>query len=227
MFLESALVEGKRYEAQVAQDLSSVVFGRVFPSLVKALAEDSGEELAEVRQAALIFLYRLLFVLYAEDRGLLPVNDTRYDDYGMRKRVRDDVADRMAGGDRFSKVAPDYYNRLKTLCRLIDKGDASIGLPPYNGGLFAPDAAPLLGKVELSDEVVAPIVYDPRATQRRKGSAGSSTTGTCRCSSLGRSTKGCWSRSRCGTTAGRSSFVRTHTRGRTAAASSRPRSWWT
>ena len=58
-----------------------------------------------MRQAALIFLYRLLFVLYAEDRGLLPVNDLRYDDYGLRKPVRDDVADRMASGDVFSTVA--------------------------------------------------------------------------------------------------------------------------
>ena len=164
-FLESALAEGKRYEAQVAQDLSSVVFERVFPSLVKALAEKSGEDLPVVRQAALIFLYRLLFVLYAEDRGLLPVNDTRYDDYGMRKPVRDHVAVRMAGGDVLSDSAARYYNDLMTLCRLIDMGDASIGLPPYNGGLFAPDAAPLLGKVELSDKVVAPIVYDLSHTE--------------------------------------------------------------
>ena len=166
-FLEAALAEGKRYEAQVAQDLSSVVFTRVFPSLVNALAEKSGEDLPVVRQAALIFLYRLLFVLYAEDRGLLPVNDTRYDDYGMRKPVRDHVAVRMAGGDVLSDSAARYYNDLMTLCRLIDMGDASIGLPPYNGGLFAPDAAPLLGKVELSDKVVAPIVYDLSHTETK------------------------------------------------------------
>ena len=166
-FLESALEEGKRYEARVAQDLSSVVFERVFPSLVKALAEESGEELPEVRQAALIFLYRLLFVLYAEDRGLLPVNDSRYDDYGMRKPVRDHVARRMASGDKFSDQAPEFYDRLKRLFRRIDEGDASIGLPPYNGGLFAPDAAPLLGRVELSDEVVAPIVYDLSHTETK------------------------------------------------------------
>ena len=91
-FLESALAEGKRYEARVAQDLSSVVFARVFPNLVEALAKASGEELPEARQAALIFLYRLLFVLFAEDRGLLPVNDSRYDDYGLRKRVREDIS---------------------------------------------------------------------------------------------------------------------------------------
>ena len=136
-FLEAALAEGRRYEEQVARDLSNVVFDTVFPGLVSALARTlpphpdplpPGERekaarpsypdprieacpgpdpgfgagslppptysLPEIRDAALIFLYRLLFVLYAEDRGLLPVNDPRYDDYGLRRRVRDDVARR-------------------------------------------------------------------------------------------------------------------------------------
>ena len=111
-----------------------------------------------VREAALIFLYRLLFVLYAEDRGLLPVNDSRYDDYGLRKRVRDDIARRMADKDTFSSYATSYYDHLMSLFRLIDKGDPSIGLPPYNGGLFA--AATLLEEARLSDETIAPIIYD-------------------------------------------------------------------
>ena len=98
-------------------------------------------------------------MLYAEDRGLLPVNDPRYDDYGLRKRVRDDVARRTQDGDTFSTHAASYYNHLTTLFTLIDKGDASIGLPPYNGGLFAPEAAPLLETVRLPDAAVAPIVY--------------------------------------------------------------------
>ena len=158
-FLESAIAEGRRYEEQIAQDLSGVVFERVFPDLVQALADASGESLPQVRQAALVFLYRLLFVLYAEDRGLLPVNDIRYDDYGLRKRVRDDIAGRMADQDTYSSVASNYYDRLMTLFKLIDKGDPSIGLPPYNGGLFASDAAPLLETVRLPDSKVAPIIY--------------------------------------------------------------------
>ena len=133
-FLETALAEGRRYEERVAQDLSGVVFERVFPNLVQALAAASSGPLSEVRQAALIFLYRLLFVLYAEDRGLLPVNDSRYDDYGLRKRVRDDIACRVADGDTFSTVATNYYDRVMDLFKLVDKGDPSIGLPPYNGG---------------------------------------------------------------------------------------------
>ena len=159
-FLDTALAEGRRYEEQVAQDLSSVVFEKVFPKLVEALADASGESLPDVRHAALIFLYRLLFVLYAEDRGLLPVNDSRYDDYGLRKRVRDDIAERAKNQDTFSKVATHYYDHLATLCRLIDRGDESIGLPPYNGGLFAEDAAPLLERVRLPDAAIAPIVHD-------------------------------------------------------------------
>ena len=158
-FLEAALAEGRRYEERVARDLSEVVFDEVFPALVNGFADESPGNLEVVRSVSLIFLYRLLFVLYAEDRGLLPVNDARYDDYGLRQRVRDDIADRMVRGDTFSGTAANYYNRLVELFQIIDKGDSSIGLPPYNGGLFSQDAAPMLGNVRLPDAVVAPIIY--------------------------------------------------------------------
>ena len=115
----------------------------------------------------MIFLYRLLFLLYAEDRGLLPVNDARYDDYGLRRRVRDDVARRMAAGDTFSAAASHYYHHLTELFRQLDQGDESIGLPPYNGGLFAPGAAPLLQRIRLPDRVVADLIYDLSHTAAR------------------------------------------------------------
>ena len=164
-FLEAALAQGRRYEEKVAQDLSSVVFERVFPKLVQALADATGEDLPGVRHAALIFLYRLLFVLYAEDRGLLPVNDRRYEDYGLRKPVRDHVAHRMQSGAVFSTSASSYYGHLMTLFRQIDEGDESIGLPPYNGGLFASEAAPLLKMAYLTDKTVGDIIYDLSHTE--------------------------------------------------------------
>ena len=164
-FQEAALAQGRRYEEKVAQDLSSVVFERVFPKLVQALADGTGEDLSRVRHAALILLYRLLFVLYAEDRGLLPVNDPRYEDYGLRKPVRDHVAHRMQGGGVFSASASSYYDHLLTLFRQIDEGDESIGLPPYNGGLFASEAAPLLKTARLTDKIVGDIIYDLSHTE--------------------------------------------------------------
>ena len=164
-FLEAALAQGRRYEEKVAQDLSSVVFERVFPKLVQALADGTGEDLSRVRHAALILLYRLLFVLYAEDRGLLPVNDPRYENYGLRKPVRDHVAHRMQGGGVFSASASSYYDHLMTLFRQIDEGDESIGLPPYNGGLFTSEAAPLLKTARLTDKIVGDIIYDLSHTE--------------------------------------------------------------
>ena len=164
-FLETALDQGRRYEQRVAQSLAGVVFQRVFPRLLQALADATDQPMPAIREAALIFLYRLLFVLYAEDRGLLPVNDAAYDDYGLRKRVRDDVAQRKDRNDTFSTAASSYYDHLTTLFRLIDVGDRSIGLPPYNGGLFAQDAAPLLNQVRLPDDVIADVVHDLSHTQ--------------------------------------------------------------
>ena len=172
-FLEEAIAEGRRYEQQVAQDLSGVVFQSVFPGLVNAIAAECDAELGEVRDAALVFLYRLLFLLYAEDRGLLPVNDPRYDDYGLRRPVRDEVAARKERGDTFSSVATNYYNHLSTLFRLIDRGDPSIGLPPYNGGLFASGSAPVLETVRLPDTVVAEVIHDLSHTSvTRRGETG-------------------------------------------------------
>ena len=159
-FLQAALDEGKRYEERVAEDLSGTVFENVFPRLVSALADESNGDLGAAREAALIFLYRLLFILYAEDRGLLPVNDPRYDDYGLRKPVREDIDRRMQDGSAFSSTVSGYYNRIKSLCSQIDKGDPDIGLPPYNGGLFASVAAPMLDEVQLDDAMLAPLIYD-------------------------------------------------------------------
>ena len=168
-FLEDAIAEGRRYEEQVASDLSGTVFEKVYPALIRALADKSGAVLEDVRQAALIFLYRLLFLLYAEDRDLLPVNDSRYDDYGLRKSVRDDIDKRTAAGDTFSGFASRYYDHISTLCRQVDQGDPTIGLPPYNGGLFARQAAPILERVRLSDAVLAPIIHNLSRTEGELG----------------------------------------------------------
>ena len=111
-FLENSLDESKRYEERVAQDLSSVVFESVFPSLIQALTNASDADLSTARESALIFLYRMLFVLYAEDRGLLPVNDVRYGEYGLRRPVREDIANRMEQGIPFSTNATNYYDHL-------------------------------------------------------------------------------------------------------------------
>ncbi len=158
-FHQRALDEGRFYEERVAGNLSDLVFGHVFPQLARAIAAAEPEApLQEVREAALIVLYRLLFILYAEDRDLLPISDDRYADYGLREKVRGDIGRRKDRNDTFSATAARYWSVLDDLCRAIDKGDASIGLPPYNGGLFDRARTPLLAQVRLSDAVMAEVI---------------------------------------------------------------------
>ena len=158
-FHRRALEEGRYYEQRVATDLSNLVFEHVFPELARGIAAAAPDApLADVRDATLTLLYRLLFVLYAEDRGLLPVNDERYDDYGLRVRVREDVRRRKDVDDAFSETATRYWSAVDDLSTAIDRGDASIGLPPYNGGLFDREQTPLLGRVRLGDRVMADVI---------------------------------------------------------------------
>ena len=153
------LDEGRVYEERVATDLSELVFKQLFPKLARAIAEAAPDApLPEVRDAALILLYRLLFILYAEDRSLLPVRDARYDDYGLREKVRDDIRLRKDRDDAFSTTAARYWSVIDDLCRAIDQGDASIGLPPYNGGLFDRERTPLLARIRLGDQVMADVI---------------------------------------------------------------------
>ena len=158
-FHQRALDEGRFYEERVAGNLSNLVFGFVFPTLAQAIAAAAPEApLPEVRDAALILLYRLLFILYAEDRNLLPVSDKRYEEYGLRLRVREDVGRRKDRSDAFSETAARYWSVLDDLCRAINEGDRSIGLPPYNGGLFDPKKTPLLAEMRLGDAVMANVI---------------------------------------------------------------------
>ncbi len=158
-FHQRALAEGKFYEERVAANLSNVVFERIFPALAQAIAAaapDAG--LPQVREATLILLYRLLFILYAEDRDLLPVREARYEEYGLRENVRADIGRRKDRNDTFSDTAARYWSVIEDLCRAIDIGDKSIGLPPYNGGLFDAKKTPLLTEIRLGDAVMAAAI---------------------------------------------------------------------
>lgn len=171
-FHDNARRDAEFYEERVAKSLSDKVFDELYPELGKAVAKaaPAGTGLEDIRHATLILLYRLLFVLYAEDRGLLPVKDKRFDDYALRK-ARLDVGARKDDGDTFSSVAKTIWNRFADLAEMVDKGDPSVGLPPYNGGLFSGDNTPLLKTIALGDDVMANAIdilsFEQRDGQRR------------------------------------------------------------
>jgi hypothetical protein len=119
-FHQRALDEGQFYEERVAGNLSNLVFRQVFPELAQAIAAAApAAPLQRVREAALILLCRLLFFRYAEDRDLLPLQDSRYNDYGLRERVRGDVGKRKDRNDGFSATAARYWAAIDDLCRAM------------------------------------------------------------------------------------------------------------
>lgn len=171
-----ALNEARLYEEKVSQDLGARVFGEVFPQLADALARgdlhaqthDIGygqftrpqftdAYLDEVREAALVLLYRLLFLFYAEDRNLLPVRDARYAPYSVRQ-LRQRVRDEVDAGKVFSTRIDNIWRDLMGAFLLIDEGDDAVGMPAYNGGLFDRARAPLLERTRVPDAVMAPII---------------------------------------------------------------------
>ena len=171
-----ALSEARLYEEKVSQDLGARVFDEVFPQLADALARGdlqakshkvgygqftrpqfTTEYLDEVREAALVLLYRLLFLFYAEDRNLLPVRDARYAPYSVR-RIREEVRNKVEAGTRFSRTMKSIWLALQGTFQLIDVGDDEVGMPAYNGGLFDRARSQLLVRTSVPDSVMAPII---------------------------------------------------------------------
>jgi hypothetical protein len=167
-FHERARAEAAYYEERVAASLSKLVFESVFPSLATAVAKAAPDApLQDVRDASLVLLYRLLFLLYAEDRDLLPVGEKRYDDYALRHQ-RVEIGRRTSENDVFSSTADKIWSHVASLARIIDKGEADVGIPPYNGGLFAGSGTPLLDTIRIPDNVMAPAL-DALSYERSSG----------------------------------------------------------
>ncbi|MEW6666031.1 MAG: hypothetical protein AB1512_12520 [Thermodesulfobacteriota bacterium] len=114
---------------------------------------------------ALIFLYRLLFVLYAESRDLLPAKpsgpgaNARYrETYSLARLV-----DRLRDKSHFDSDAFEtLYEHMLKLFHLIN-GDRkaqniACGVTQYNGGLFNPLAYPLLEKWRIGDKTLANVL---------------------------------------------------------------------
>jgi hypothetical protein len=164
-----ALSEARLYEETVSDQLGNRVFTEVFPSLCAALAvgdpearkttrgEYTDDYLEELREAALLLLYRLLFLFYAEDRRLLPVMDARYAPYSLSD-LRDVVALARDDGKTLSSRSTRYWDILSDLFRLIADGDDAVGMPAYNGGLFENARSPVLARAKVADAQLAPVI---------------------------------------------------------------------
>jgi len=169
-FLDYLMSESERYARRLGVRLKERVFEEIFPHFARGFilsarrdgslpanledlpADERSRLLEPFFNGTLTFLYRLLFLLYAESRDLLPVREERgYYPRSLEtlKReiaqhagtIEDQAPAQLAA--HYSDRSTKLYESLQQLFRAVDQGDVSLNVPVYNGGLFvtAPDPA--------------------------------------------------------------------------------------
>ncbi len=176
--LAALLADSRRFQNEVSERLAEQVLHALYELLRGIQAADDAahgrllrDALAErpddVYHALLTVILRLVFLLYAEERDLLPDGETfarHYSLAGLYERLREDAA-----------LHPDTMNQrygawaqLLVLFRLFHNGAETDGLrlPPRHGELFDPDRFPFLegrvvgGERRLDERIEPPLVPD-------------------------------------------------------------------
>lgn len=154
--LPDLLSESRKYQTTVSTLLAEQVLDALWDMLRgfqaadeiaqhKLIGPDSGLEPEEIYAGLLASLLRLVFLLYAEDQGLMPNDPVYQQNYavsGLFTRLRDDAAQHPDTMDqRFGA-----WGWLLSLFRLVYDGTPYTGfrLPARHGKLFDPDAHPFL-----------------------------------------------------------------------------------
>jgi len=102
-------------------------------NLLLALMQHNEHDAEALIEPAQKLLDRVLFIAFAEDRGLLPSKS---------------LAQAWSHRDPYTP-RPVWHN-FQGLFRAIDKGNPQLGIPAYNGGLFATD--PVLDALVVPDD---------------------------------------------------------------------------
>ena len=180
--LAALLEDSRKYQNEVSERLAEQVMHALYELLrgLQAAHDASGGELLrkplsfegdrnDVYRGLLAVILRLVFLLYAEERGMLPEDETfvrHYSLAGLYRRLREDAAlhpDTM--DQRFGAWA-----QLLVLFRLIHDGarghrtGGAVRLPERRGALFDPDRFRFLegrhGARQKIERVRPPLVSD-------------------------------------------------------------------
>lgn len=172
-FLDKVYRESEIYAEKIGEDLQDNVFtalrvlGEGFVECNNLdISPDDEEKLRKLKENSLVYLYRLMFVLYAEGKDLIhPESDTaqsHYENDFSLEQIRKEIVDQAGQGEDFEDFNPvsrSYWDRLDRLFELIDTGNEELGIPAYNGGLFDPEEHQFLEEKYVSNTYLAQTIY--------------------------------------------------------------------
>jgi hypothetical protein len=141
---------GNSLKAQVSEALRHVAQG--FLDYRPNHLQPDAETLPAIYENALIVLYRLLFLLYAEARALLPIQENtdyrkNYSLDGLKKRVQENVVTRML----LLPTSGLLWPQVHTLFTIIDEGSPPLSVATFHGSLFDPERHPFLEQHGVGD----------------------------------------------------------------------------
>jgi hypothetical protein len=165
--LEAILKRSREMQAEVTTELSDQVFAaleillqgfeaadqRVGGALLRPIMEQGDDPLYE---GLLTVLLRLVFLLYAEDSGLLPTDHALFSEhyslYALFERLEHERGQYPDAMNRRYSAWPQLLALFRSVYLGVDHGDLHI--PPREGYLFDPHRFPFL---EGFDSDVVPI----------------------------------------------------------------------
>lgn len=144
--IQQAIAASADFTLAVEENLKAVIYGyagedSLFEIMGRAIHHASPTaSLASVYENSVVLLFRLLFVVYFEDKNRALLNQhpfyQRYSLDHIYQTLRTQAADR--------EPLHDGVYALKQLFEMLDEGAQDIDIPLFNGGLFDPARAPLL-----------------------------------------------------------------------------------
>ena len=162
-FLDLVLTESQQCTVGVSDDLKNRVYDALrllisgFLDFPRNDFDGANPPLDEIQTNCLILLYRILFILYAESRELLPVENPNYAAGYSLAALAETVHETLDRGDLIIPTISDYWARLRGLFTLVNDGWDDL-IPQYNGGLFNPNSHPFLEENELGNKVLAQVI---------------------------------------------------------------------
>lgn len=177
--LDEILEESLQYAEEIGEDLEENIY-QALEWLAKGYLENGSntgiedEPIEKIHDNSLIYLYRLLFALYADSRGILGDPGGQYEYYNFSSLV-DDVCEKIDSGEGYGKTGK-LRNRLDAIFRMIDEGSQSrdipkeeLHIPAYNGGLFNQDKHDFLKEYNLHDKYLAKVIDLVARTDMEEG----------------------------------------------------------
>jgi len=144
-----AIGEDLRYNVRIAIETLASGFLHSTPELTNLMLDDHSS-CKQFHHELLRVVYRVIFLLYAEQRNLMPGASSLYFQEYSISALRKKVESGVIPDDDFT----DLWEGLKITFDMVFKGVPELGIPNYNGLLFHPDEIKTLNQYKCHNKAL-------------------------------------------------------------------------